>query len=398
MATTEKRPTERGARILRRLEEMSWSIAEVVRRSRLTKNTISNVIYGPREPQAKTIELLAETLGLPVEELTRPAGVEVAEAEVEVVGSSPRASVASPSFGGWLLSRGHPALWVGVAGTFATAWVLLWKEPQTVFVQGVHAAVILSLLIFLPRPRVSKELYQRASRRLQLAIESSDDLQKRWAVVWLLWFCLYAVLTISEAPWFLESSHAIAMTPWVLLLLNLVQNAVTISLISCYEIVARPTIRDDFSRLPTSRGTFWVAVVVTLVLGELMCFFFAPESGLQGWFGWVSGFGQGTALALLVGRFDSKYVDPPAGIIGLLYFYAAIQGAWPALSADSNLMVVMTFAALVLKCLLFLFVAWLFESQVIQFYLARMRLLEEGVRRDRSDFLSRLALGDVEDL
>ncbi len=68
------------------------------------------------------------------------------------------------------------------------------------------------------------------------------------------------------------------------------------------------------------------------------------------------------ALALLVSRFDSKYVDPPAVTVGLLYFYAVIQGAWPVFRYEDDLMLVLTFVALVLKCLLFLFVSWLFES------------------------------------
>ena len=72
MPADRRRATPTGEKILERMTELSLSIAEIERRTPLTKNTISNAIYGPRQPQAKTIEILAEALELPIEALTRP--------------------------------------------------------------------------------------------------------------------------------------------------------------------------------------------------------------------------------------------------------------------------------------------------------------------------------------
>jgi len=323
-----------------------------------------------------------------VEELTRPAGRDVSE-------DSPEPQL---SFWRWMLRWRNPYLWVSLAGALLTAFLLRWEMPQTAAVQGVQAGVILLLLALLPRPWLAPEVYRRASHGLRLASKASRDLRRHWGTVWLLWFFLYVSLTVAAGLGFLPRDEPVAATRWSLLWLNLLQNGATIQLFLCYEIVARPTIRDDFSRRQVLPTEAWVALVVLLTGGEAGYLLLAPAGELQSWFGWVSGFGQGTALALLVGRFDSKYLDPPAVVIGLLYFYAAIQGAWPVFRGQEELMMALTFAALVLKCLLFLFVSWIFESRVIHFYLARMRKLDEDVRRDRAEFLTRLEEGAVEEL
>ncbi len=380
MASTEKTPTARGEIILQRLEERALSIAEVTRRTPLTKNTVLNAIYGPRDPQRKTIEILADVLELPVEELTRPGDEEPSAKPPE-----------RPSFWRFLLRPGNPCLWVGLGGAVATAFLLQYEAPQTTAVQGVQAGVILFLLALLPRSGGPPEADPRTSHRWRLALAASHDLRRHWGIVWLLWFFLYLSLAVAAGLGFLPRDEPAEATRWALLWLNLLQNGATIELFRCYEIVARPTLRDDFSRRQVLPTEAWLALLVLLAGGELGCLLLAPD--LQSWFGWVSGFGQGTALALLVGRFDSKYLDPPAIVIGLLYFYAAIQGAWPALRQHGELMMALTFTALVLKCLLFIFVSWLFASRVILYYLARMRELDEDVTRDREEFLTRRGEG-----
>ncbi len=101
MSASSKQPTERGRLILARLEELSMSIAEVERRTPLTKNTISNAIYGPRSPQRKTFEILAGALELPIETLTR-----IPEAPVTTDGTADeQASSGQASFGGWLFQQ-----------------------------------------------------------------------------------------------------------------------------------------------------------------------------------------------------------------------------------------------------------------------------------------------------
>jgi transcriptional regulator with XRE-family HTH domain len=393
-----KQPTERGRILLERLEEQSLSIAEVERRTPLTKNTITNAIYGPREPQRKTIELLAEVLQLPVETLTRfPMDREpIPEAPVE-----PPAD--ELSFGRSLLQRNNPQLWVCVLGIACTGYFLARGLQDGTLPWAVHGAqfgVIFLLLTMLPRYWLAPELDQSASHRLKVAAKAAQDFRRYWGAVWVCWLFLYFTLTMTTA-WGFFPDHLplpVGWARWAFVLLNFLQNSATVLLFLCYEVVARPTIEDDLSRKQVLPTEAWFAVVAVAVLTEAVVVGRGLPWELQQWFGWLSGFGQGTALALLVGRLDSKYVNPSAITIGLFYLYAVIQGAWPVFRNHYELMLILTFVALVLKCLLFLFLSWMFESNLILFYLARMRTLDLDVRSDRSDFLTSLRKGDVEQL
>ncbi len=396
MSSSSKQPTDRGRLILERLAELSMSIAEVERRTPLTKNTISNAIYGPRSPQRKTIEILADALDLPVETLTRIPDGQDAPAELAPSGET--------SFGRWLFRWHNQLLWISVVGSLVTAFFLaqnLGDRAISPAVQGTQFVVILLLLTLLPQHWMAPELYQSASHRLKVASKATRDFRRYWGLAWLCWMFLY--FTLTAATWQGVLPPPIDETPvapgvrWTWLVLNLCQNSGTVLLFRCYEVVARPTIQDDLSRKQVLPTEAWFALVALATVAEGIVLW-TGSWGDQQWFGWLSGFGQGMALALLVGRFDSKYVDPPAVTIGLLYFYAVIQGAWPVFRYEDGLMLVLTFVALVLKCLLFLFVSWLFESHVMLFYLGRMRELDQTVRQDRAQFLRRYESGDVERL
>lgn len=391
---TPKQPTERGRILLERLKELSLSIAEVERRTPLTKNTITNAIYGPREPQRKTIELLAEVLQLPVETLTRPTSTAPA-AETPPVDEL--------SFGRSLLRIHHPKLWVSLLGIACTGFFLARGLHDQTIPWAVHCAqfvVIFLLLTMLPRHWMDPALYQSASHRLKVASKATGDFRRYWGAVWLCWLLLYFILTLTTA-WGIFPDNLEAPGGWAraaFVLLNFIQNSATVLLFLCYEVMARPTIEDDLSRKQVLPTEAWFALVAVVVLTEAAVVVGGLPWSVQQWFGWLSGFGQGTALALLVGRLDSKYVNPSAITIGLLYLYAVIQGAWPVFQHHDELMLILTFVALVLKCLLFLFLAWIFESNTMLFYLTRMRKLDRDVRSDRGEFLARFEQGDVENL
>jgi hypothetical protein len=361
------------------MEELSLSMAEVERRSRLSKNTIANAIYGPRHPQAKTIEILAEALEMPVEELTRMRR---------------RGGATDPlSFRAWLGSpSGRIDLWVAASGAAATA-VFLYRGLRApgaeAVVPAIHCLVLLALLTQLPR--VADPVAEE-DPRLRMAWAAAGDLRRYWGGAWSFWVLLYLGLTATAAldlPSAGGSPAAVAR--WASVGLNLLQNATTVMLLLAYEVVARPTVREDLSRRQLLPVEAWLVFALLVSVVEGTSVLVGIPWVAQQWLGWASGFAQGTALALLVGRLDSKYIGPPAPLVALLYFYAAIQGAWPALQQHPQLMLVLTFLALVLKCLLFLFVAWLFESRTLVFYLARVRALDTDVARERAEFLRRLA-------
>ena len=381
MTARSRTPTPQGAVILERLEELSLSIAEVERRSPLTKNTILNAIYGPRRPHRKTIELLAEVLELPVADLTRP-------------GLAPTADVRFVDFSAWLLRAANVGLWISAAGALGTA-ALLWRQlgsqVASPAVTGVHCAVILLLLARLPRATVEPRIYADASQRLRFGLAAARHFRRYWGIAWTFWLFLYVgLLLASLVGWIPTGSSAPIGARWAAAGLNLLQNGATVFLLLAFEVAARPTVRADLSRkqfLPTEA---WLAFAVLVSLLEGGSVFLGVSWSVQQWFGWLSGFAQGTVLALLVGRLESRYIDPPTSVVALLYLYAAIQGAWPAFQTHESLMMVLTFTALVLKCLLFLFIAWLFESRVMLFYMTRMRELDEELEAERLEFLRRV--------
>ncbi len=373
-------PTPQGRVILERLAELSLSIAEVERRTPLTKSTIANAIYGPRQPQRKTIEILAGALELPVEELTRPG--------------RPRAG--SPRwerFAGWLWRRDNQALWISIAGAAFTAVFLLQSLGRGEISPAVGIVQFAVILVLLTRlPRVAPATAGEADPRLRLASQAAVDLRRYWGAVWTFWLFLYLGLAVTTAAGLMPVAGATPgdATRWALVVLNLLQNGGTVLLLLCYEVMARPTLEDDLSRRQLLPTEAWLAFALLLSLMEAATAAFALAWQVQQWFGWVSGFAQGTALALLVGRLDSKYIETPTPVVAALYLYAAIQGAWPVFRWHYELMLILTFAALVLKCLLFLLLSWLFESRIAVYYLARLRQLDAGVGDDRREFLRRV--------
>lgn len=377
MSTGSRTPTPQGTVILRRLEELSLSVAEVERRSPLTKNTILNAIYGPRLPQRKTIELLAEVLDLPVAELTRPG---LAAPEVRFA-----------TFGGWLLRATNGALWISLAGALVTA-VLLWRQLDAAgaspAVTAVHGAVILLLMTRLPRASVEPDVWSGATSELRFALAAARDFRRFWGIAWTFWLFLYLGLLLAAlAGWMPSGAEAAPAARWSAVGLNLLQNGTTVFLLLTFEVAARPTVGADLSRKQLLPTEAWLAFAILASLLEGGTVYLGISWSVQQWFSWASGFAQGTALALLVGRLESRYVDPPTAVVALLYLYAAIQGAWPAFQTHESLMMVLTVAALVLKCLLFLFIAWLFESRILLFYLTRMRELGEDIGSARLEFL-----------
>ena len=372
-----KSPTAQGRVILDRMAELSLSMAEIERRCHLSKNTIANAVYGPRQPQAKTIEILAAALELPVERLTA-ARCETAAVE--------------PSFGRWLtVGGGRLDLWIAAIGALATAFFLYrgLREPGGgAAVPAVHGLVLLALLTRLPRV-VDPPAVEGGT--LRMAWTAAGDLRRYWGIAWTFWVLLYVALAGSAAVGLMATDPATGdVGRWTGVGLNFLQNATTVMLLLAYEVVSRPTVREDLTRSQLLPVEAWVVFALLVSVAEGALVLTGVAWSAQQWFGWVSGFAQGTALALLVGRLDSKYIEPPTAVIALLYLYAAIQGAWPVFQQHPQLMLVLTFLALVLKCLLFLFVSWLFASRIVIFYLARVRQLDAEVTSSRSAFLKQL--------
>jgi len=107
----------------------------------------------------------------------------------------------------------------------------------------------------------------------------------------------------------------------------------------------------------------------------------------------VSGIAGAIAMALLVGRLQSKFLGPRLWLLIALYSYTAIQPLFLYLEKNDIWAVALIDFALVLKCLLYLYTAWLFQSGDLLFYFARVRRIYRTVASQRKAFRKLLDQG-----
>lgn len=104
----------------------------------------------------------------------------------------------------------------------------------------------------------------------------------------------------------------------------------------------------------------------------------------------VSGLFGGIAMAVFVGRFQSKFLKSPEPLIFLLYLYTVIQSLFlffGSNSVESNFWTAgIIQMALFLKCLLILYTFWLFQSGRLLFYLVRVRRADKQVDSEWENF------------
>jgi hypothetical protein len=84
---------------------------------------------------------------------------------------------------------------------------------------------------------------------------------------------------------------------------------------------------------------------------------------------------NGVALALVIGRLGSKFIDPGSVTLGLLYFYAVIQPTAATFPSMAMGHLLATTLALPLKILLWLVVVWAFTTGILSEYVLSVRVL-----------------------
>ena len=130
-----------------------------------------------------------------------------------------------------------------------------------------------------------------------------------------------------------------------------------------------------------------MALVSLMGLAEVLMVFYSGffqvnhNEVLQGW-SYVSGFFGGVAMALYFGRLQSVFLGAPGWFVVLLFIYTLIQSLFFFLEEREEAAVVLIDFALLMKCLLFLYMIWLFESGRLLFYLVRVRRTYKGVIRE----------------
>lgn len=234
---------------------------------------------------------------------------------------------------------------------------------------GVMAYAVQAFVIGIVLVIVSRAPYtntgQQDLERPNMAIE---QFHFAWRGVWWAWFWYYLVVFIHSL--LKAKGSEIANGRFWEPTQTLLNNIQAIFLFGCYYILAKPTVPSkDSKSSPTPIYAALVVVFTFLTLGH--AFYAASQPGTapsahladsQGrlLFHLVSGVASGVALALFVGRLDSKYIDVPQWIIITLSAYALLQPTYILFVSDEFGIFegVLSAIALPLKLLLFYCIHW----------------------------------------
>lgn len=227
----------------------------------------------------------------------------------------------------------------------------------------------------------------------QQAKESASELLasylRYWRIFLVTWTVLYLVMIGSflEPPEVARDIMRIAM--------SLTSNINTLAIALCFVVLNQPIAFEqdgaatDLTRACRGLERYGKLCIVLAVLVHSVLVWLGNTGKLAPavvansiWaLDFVSSFVGGVALALFVGRVQSKFLGPSTWLPMALYLYVGLQTLYVAVSDRNDAFgaAVIIEVALVLKCLLFLFVIWLFKSGRFLFYFIKVKRIYEQV-------------------
>jgi hypothetical protein len=244
----------------------------------------------------------------------------------------------------------------------------------------------------------------------KIALKVEDQYQILWKCLWICWLLLYITLAVLNIPNLFTSPDKPEVVKHLPLMftLNIVatffNNCAAVVILLAYFVLSKPTTsitkKEPNKLYAEIIRWFTVAVVFTLIeaialaiaLGAFDDIPLGDQQALYQYrqvdniFSWISGIGSATAMALYVGRLDSKYLGTPSWVLVMLYIYASIQPLYALIGENPLATLILVNAALVFKCVWFLYSAWLFQSRRLVFYFIRIRRLYQQINQDWNDF------------
>jgi DNA-binding winged helix-turn-helix (wHTH) protein len=264
-------------------------------------------------------------------------------------------------------------------------------------VSMAQAAVLLVALVgSINRPKGFRQIKDES---YQIAKDASERSIKYWRFILFTWVLLYIALAF-------QVHHAIEPPPgnagmdfpvWKAFSIasDLVNNVNTLLIILCYDVLHRPIeIRKGKPTIGDSRLYIGLAFIAVFLALEIFSVIGSSSDNLKAVLtAWSLGSGivGGIAVALFVGRLQSMFLGPPRLLIIALYSYIAIQPLYVHFGGHQNdteirNAVILINAALILKCLLYFYLASLFKSGRLQFYLVSVRHTYQKVGKEWQDF------------
>jgi DNA-binding winged helix-turn-helix (wHTH) protein len=303
----------------------------------------------------------------------------------------PHSRTTADTFGEWLLGRGGGTIslviLVLVSVTIATS---IYYRASVTLAQTVasigQCTIIFLLFLHSLRTRPKTISANRSAAEVAGAGYGSVEeyaaeepiLQRRlrlftkwWSLMLASWVPLYIVFAWETwGTW--RPGSSINATSAQTSILEAVFNILNTSMIIlCYDVLNREPGRQRRTGVFTGPAAIGLAFVVLIPLlsGSRPL---SAEQGLAA-FTLLTGIYAGIYMALFVARLQSKFLDPAPLLVVLLFSYTAIQPlALYIQNAKEWAWAVLDYA-LVLKCLLYLYVFWLLQSGDLLFYFREVK-------------------------
>jgi DNA-binding winged helix-turn-helix (wHTH) protein len=325
------------------------------------------------------------------------------------------------TFEKWMSGRGRVVTMAFLACVILTSIVSIWlyvsakltneAKPFACLAQAIVILIAFahSLLLASPRgfgsaTRIKetdiKEAGYENLRDLHSDSEKIGKALRQYANYWrwllISWLSLYVFLAVLGFKG-LDLSTLIASADMEIQLLGirlslfntLLNNWNTGMLFLCFYVLNKQMKDESEKRnlvdTPFIGFAFFLLIVLTTVF-EFMSVANISKSFIPKGASLASGIAGAIAMALLVGRLQSKFLGPCLWLLIALYSYTAIQPLFLYLEKNDIWAVVLIDFALILKCLLYLYTAWLFQSGDLLFYFARVRRIYRTVPRQRKAF------------
>ncbi len=332
------------------------------------------------------------------------------------------------TFEQWMRGRGRAVTVALLAGVILTSILSIWlyvfptlsieAKPFACLAQAIVILMAFAHSLLLARPRgfesvnsvKENDLKEAGYENLRDLHSDSEKIRKAlkqysnyWRWLLISWLSLYVFLAVIGFKGLdLSALIANAETHTQLLgirlsLFNtLLNNWNTAMLFLCFYVLNKQMKDEPQKRnlvdTPFIGFGFFLLIVLTTAF-EFMSVANISKSLIPKGASLVSGIAGAIAMALLVGRLQSKFLGPRLWLLIALYSYTAIQPLFLYLEKNDIWAVALIDFALVLKCLLYLYTAWLFQSGDLLFYFARVRRIYRTVASQRKAFRKLLDQG-----
>jgi hypothetical protein len=291
------------------------------------------------------------------------------------------------SFTKWIWRVEKPILLIAIVGIVLCFWPLRMQPASTALAQAI--------VVFLFLMRVRDPLIDPNNRD---DAETARMFHRCWCALLAAWVVFYLMLfwTKIDPSSLPEGAKNPPYGPREVTI-QFLDNLNTCFLLFCYFVLRDPpSLVSERAAQASSwtslqrKGVCLTGVFVILTVADVIWTW-------QGWYEkfffsrWIGGAVGGVALALLIGRLESKTINAPIGVIALLYFYAVLQGVMIDYGGVSEVEDFMFLLALALKSLLVLFLNWVLASERLTLYIHRLRILEK-LRREADERLENVVL------